>query len=116
MLLFKNTNGGKSKPRSTSRNVFYLLFFMQEISKDVCNDFRRNSDMHWRTLLFIKHFEYLPLTHDVTFVAQLSYDRIYMLEELFNTWEGIVLYVRIVISILRILPRIVHTLFDIYSN
>lgn len=56
--------------------------------RDVCDDFTKGTLNKWRTLLFFRNFEYIPVDYDVTFVAQLSYDRLQMVEELTKHWEG----------------------------
>lgn len=44
----------------------------------------------WRTHIFIREFSYDPSPDgvDVTLVAQLSFDRIQMVEELCKHWDG----------------------------
>lgn len=42
----------------------------------------------WRTLLFFREFKAVSTDNDITFAAQLSFDRIQMIEELAKYWEG----------------------------
>ncbi|XP_065158374.1 xylosyl- and glucuronyltransferase LARGE2s-like [Atheta coriaria] len=59
-----------------------------ETPTDVCFQFKQAKGNKWRTLLFFRNFEYIPVSNDVTFVAQLSYDRLQMVEQLSKQWEG----------------------------
>ncbi|KAL3266023.1 hypothetical protein HHI36_010212 [Cryptolaemus montrouzieri] len=42
----------------------------------------------WRTLLFFREFKSKVIDNDVTFAAQLSFDRIQMIETLAKYWDG----------------------------
>uniref|UniRef100_UPI00358F8CC7 xylosyl- and glucuronyltransferase LARGE1-like isoform X2 n=1 Tax=Myxine glutinosa TaxID=7769 RepID=UPI00358F8CC7 len=57
---------------------------------DQCYDFRRERLTIHRTHLYFLHYEYTPLPdgNDVTLVAQLSMDRLQMLETICHHWEG----------------------------
>lgn len=55
---------------------------------DVCYEFTKIKTTKWRTLLFFREFKYKPTENDVTFTAQLSFDRIQMIEELAKYWDG----------------------------
>nr|XP_032805235.1 LARGE xylosyl- and glucuronyltransferase 1-like [Petromyzon marinus]XP_032805236.1 LARGE xylosyl- and glucuronyltransferase 1-like [Petromyzon marinus]XP_032805237.1 LARGE xylosyl- and glucuronyltransferase 1-like [Petromyzon marinus]XP_032805239.1 LARGE xylosyl- and glucuronyltransferase 1-like [Petromyzon marinus] len=57
---------------------------------DLCYDFRRERLTVHRTHLYFLHHEYVPSADgtDVTLVAQLSMDRLQMLETICRHWEG----------------------------
>ncbi len=55
---------------------------------DPCYEFRRIRTINFRTHLFFLHYMYQPTSDDVTLVAQLSMDRLQMLEMLCQYWEG----------------------------
>ncbi|XP_060759617.1 xylosyl- and glucuronyltransferase LARGE1-like isoform X4 [Neoarius graeffei] len=57
---------------------------------DPCYEFRRERFTVHRTHLYFLHYEYEPSTDqtDVTLVAQLSMDRLQMLEAICKHWEG----------------------------
>lgn len=55
---------------------------------DVCSEFRRAQTSKWRTLLYFREFKYVASKDDVTFVAQTSYERLHMVEELSKFWDG----------------------------
>ncbi|OCT86120.1 hypothetical protein XELAEV_18019813mg [Xenopus laevis] len=57
---------------------------------DLCYEFRRERFTVHRTHLFFLHYEYKPAGDDmdVTLVAQLSMDRLQMLEAICKHWEG----------------------------
>ncbi|XP_021113998.1 LARGE xylosyl- and glucuronyltransferase 1 isoform X3 [Heterocephalus glaber] len=57
---------------------------------DLCYEFRRERFTVHRTHLYFLHYEHEPATDgtDVTLVAQLSMDRLQMLEAICKHWEG----------------------------
>ncbi|KAM5289269.1 xylosyl- and glucuronyltransferase LARGE1 isoform 3-T3 [Ctenodactylus gundi] len=57
---------------------------------DLCYEFRRERFTVHRTHLYFLHYEYEPVADntDVTLVAQLSMDRLQMLEAICKHWEG----------------------------
>ncbi|RWS09293.1 glycosyltransferase-like protein LARGE1, partial [Dinothrombium tinctorium] len=57
---------------------------------DICYDFRRTRVLQHRTHLYYIDYEYEPSPegNDVTLVAQLSMDRLQMVEALCKHWEG----------------------------
>lgn len=55
---------------------------------DECYDFRRQRVIIHRTHLFYVDYHYKPTEYDVTLVAQLSMDRLQMLETICKHWEG----------------------------
>lgn len=56
---------------------------------DPCQDFRLEQKLQFRTHPFFLHYEYQPSSdRDVTLVAQLSMDRVHMLEPLCSHWLG----------------------------
>ncbi|XKL67023.1 hypothetical protein PGB90_010443 [Kerria lacca] len=62
---------------------------LSELSEDdPCYEFRKLKTMNFRTHLFFLHYNYEPTADDVTLVAQLSMDRLQMLEMLCQYWEG----------------------------
>ncbi|WAR01088.1 LARG2-like protein [Mya arenaria] len=55
---------------------------------DECYDFRRERVIVHRTHLYYIDYSYTPTQWDVTLVAQLSMDRLQMLETICKHWEG----------------------------
>ena len=55
---------------------------------DECYDFRRERLIVHRTHLYYIEYDYVPVPNDVTLVAQLSTDRLQMLESLCTHWTG----------------------------
>lgn len=55
---------------------------------DECYDFRRERILVHRTHLYYLDYDYQPTEWDVTLVAQLSMDRLQMLETICRHWEG----------------------------
>ncbi|KAL4225615.1 Xylosyl- and glucuronyltransferase large2 [Mactra antiquata] len=55
---------------------------------DECYDFRRERVIVHRTHLYYIDYKYKPVEWDVTLVAQLSMDRLQMLETICKHWEG----------------------------
>lgn len=56
---------------------------------DPCQDFRLEQRLLFRTHPFYLHYDYQPSgNHDVTLVAQLSMDRVHMLDPLCSHWSG----------------------------
>lgn len=55
---------------------------------DECYDFRREQVIIHRTHLYYLDYDYQPTEYDVTLVAQLSMDRLQMLETICRHWEG----------------------------
>ncbi|XP_062582087.1 xylosyl- and glucuronyltransferase LARGE1-like [Saccostrea cucullata] len=55
---------------------------------DECYDFRRERALVHRTHLYYLDYDYAPSEYDVTLVAQLSMDRLQMLELICKHWEG----------------------------
>lgn len=66
--------------------------FQQELNnldeEDACYDFRRERVLMHRTHLYYLDYDYTPKPNDVTLVAQLSIDRLQMLESICKHWEG----------------------------
>ncbi|ELT91285.1 hypothetical protein CAPTEDRAFT_168890 [Capitella teleta] len=74
--------GGESKP-SLSNQI------LEANEDDECYDFRRERNLVHRTHLYYLDFNFTPdPDNDVTLVAQLSMDRLQMLEMLCQHWEG----------------------------
>lgn len=63
-----------------------ILF--KAVNTDMCPEFRQAQNSKWRTHIFIREFLYEPDKIDITLVAQLSVDRVQMIEELCKHWEG----------------------------
>ncbi|XP_076450091.1 xylosyl- and glucuronyltransferase LARGE1-like [Babylonia areolata] len=61
---------------------------LSELTDDDCYDFRRERDLVHRTHLYYLDYSYEPQDDDVTLVAQLSMDRLQMLEMICRHWEG----------------------------
>ncbi|XP_013415637.1 LARGE xylosyl- and glucuronyltransferase 1-like isoform X2 [Lingula anatina] len=55
---------------------------------DECYEFRRQGALVLRTHLYYIDYDYTPSPDDVTLVAQLSMDRLQMLEAICKHWEG----------------------------
>ena len=56
---------------------------------DPCQDVRQEQKLLFRTHPFFLHYDYHPTgDHDITLVAQLSMDRVHMLDPLCAHWEG----------------------------
>jgi len=62
----------------------------QTMTDDPCYDLRKASHWKYRTHLFYSDYEedYIHNNNDVTYVAQMSLDRLQILESLCNLWEG----------------------------
>lgn len=61
---------------------------MELSEDDPCYEFKKIRSMNFRTHLFFLNFNYEPTFDDVMLVAQLSVDRLQMLEMLCQYWEG----------------------------
>ncbi|XP_023023982.2 xylosyl- and glucuronyltransferase LARGE2s isoform X1 [Leptinotarsa decemlineata] len=57
-------------------------------SGEFCLELRKLTSSHWRTLLYFREYKYMSVDNDITFVAQLSFDRLQMIEELVKSWSG----------------------------
>ncbi|CAH1281603.1 unnamed protein product [Diabrotica balteata] len=57
-------------------------------SDDVCSDFQSLANKHWRTILYFREYKHIVVENDITFVAQLSYDRLQTIEDLVKAWKG----------------------------
>lgn len=55
---------------------------------DDCFEFRREGILIYRTHLYYLDYDYVPIENDVTLVAQLSMDRLQMLETICKHWVG----------------------------
>jgi len=71
--------------------VLLLIILFQLNEEDQCYEFRRARITSYRTHLYFLDYEYEPSVDgfDVTLVAQLSMDRLQMVEALSKHWEGI---------------------------
>ncbi|KAJ8249573.1 hypothetical protein COCON_G00227890 [Conger conger] len=79
------------KPGETDHNSENLQKTLSELDEDdPCYEFRRERLTVHRTHLYFLHYEYEPAPDlsDVTLVAQLSMDRLQMLEAICKHWEG----------------------------
>ncbi|XP_036391265.1 LARGE xylosyl- and glucuronyltransferase 2-like isoform X2 [Megalops cyprinoides] len=87
-LLRRELFGCPSQPNSESIRLQDALEELDE--DDQCYDFRRERIMVHRMHLYFLQYEYTPTEDDadVTLVAQLSIDRLQMLEAICNHWEG----------------------------
>lgn len=55
----------------------------------ICNNFYKAQKGKWTTILFFREFTYNPSSeNDVTYVVQLSFDRLQMFEDLCKNWAG----------------------------
>ncbi|KAL4642033.1 glycosyltransferase-like protein LARGE2 [Arapaima gigas] len=78
-------------PSQPSTNSLQLQKALEELDEDdQCYDFRRERIAVHRMHLYFLQYQYLPAEDDtdVTLVAQLSIDRLQMLEAICNHWEG----------------------------
>ncbi|KAG5848909.1 xylosyl- and glucuronyltransferase LARGE2s [Anguilla rostrata] len=87
-LLRRELFGCPSQPSSESVRLQGALEELDE--DDQCYDFRRERITVHRMHLYFLQYEYTPTEddNDVTLVAQLSMDRLQMLEAICNHWEG----------------------------
>lgn len=74
---------------SNSDDTAHSQDLLGELTEDDdCYDFRREREMVHRTHLYYMDYKYEPQADDVTLVAQLSMDRLQMLEMICRHWEG----------------------------
>uniref|UniRef100_A0A8C2GWY2 LARGE xylosyl- and glucuronyltransferase 2 n=1 Tax=Cyprinus carpio TaxID=7962 RepID=A0A8C2GWY2_CYPCA len=87
-LLRRELFGCPSQASSESTELQHALEELDE--DDQCYDFRRERIMVHRVHLYFLQYEYTPTDDgtDVTLVAQLSMDRLQMLEAICKHWEG----------------------------
>uniref|UniRef100_A0A8C4S5M5 LARGE xylosyl- and glucuronyltransferase 1 n=1 Tax=Erpetoichthys calabaricus TaxID=27687 RepID=A0A8C4S5M5_ERPCA len=87
-LLRRELFGCPSEVDLNSENLQKKLSELDE--DDPCYEFRRERFTVHRTHLYFLHYEYEPSADntDVTLVAQLSMDRLQMLEAICKHWEG----------------------------
>uniref|UniRef100_A0A667GD24 LARGE xylosyl- and glucuronyltransferase 1 n=1 Tax=Lynx canadensis TaxID=61383 RepID=A0A667GD24_LYNCA len=87
-LLRRELFGCPSEADVNSENLQKQLSELDE--DDLCYEFRRERFTVHRTHLYFLHYEYEPASDntDVTLVAQLSMDRLQMLEAICKHWEG----------------------------
>ncbi|XP_014871722.1 glycosyltransferase-like protein LARGE1 [Poecilia latipinna] len=87
-LLRRELFGCPSEADPNSENLQKTLSELDE--DDPCYEFRRERFTVHRTHLYFLHYEYEPSSDqsDVTLVAQLSMDRLQMLEAICKHWEG----------------------------
>ncbi|KAM9312622.1 xylosyl- and glucuronyltransferase LARGE1 isoform 2-T2 [Gastrophryne carolinensis] len=87
-LLRRELFGCPSEADINSENLQKQLSELDE--DDLCYEFRRERFTVHRTHLYFLHYEYEPAPDntDVTLVAQLSMDRLQMLEAICKHWEG----------------------------
>uniref|UniRef100_A0A3Q4IB81 LARGE xylosyl- and glucuronyltransferase 1 n=1 Tax=Neolamprologus brichardi TaxID=32507 RepID=A0A3Q4IB81_NEOBR len=87
-LLRRELFGCPSEADHNSENLQKTLSELDE--DDPCYEFRRERFTVHRTHLYFLHYEYKPSSDntDVTLVAQLSMDRLQMLEAICKHWEG----------------------------
>ncbi|XP_058937719.1 xylosyl- and glucuronyltransferase LARGE1 isoform X1 [Kogia breviceps] len=87
-LLRRELFGCPSEADVNSENLQKQLSELDE--DDLCYEFRRERFTVHRTHLYFLHYEYEPTSDDtdVTLVAQLSMDRLQMLEAICKHWEG----------------------------
>ncbi|KAK7898718.1 hypothetical protein WMY93_019571 [Mugilogobius chulae] len=87
-LLRRELFGCPSEPDVNTEKLQKTLSELDE--DDPCYEFRRERFTVHRTHLYFLHYDYTPPTDgtDVTLVAQLSMDRLQMLEAICKHWEG----------------------------
>uniref|UniRef100_A0A3B4ADZ1 LARGE xylosyl- and glucuronyltransferase 1 n=1 Tax=Periophthalmus magnuspinnatus TaxID=409849 RepID=A0A3B4ADZ1_9GOBI len=87
-LLRRELFGCPSEPDLNTERLQRTLSELDE--DDPCYEFRRERFTVHRTHLYFLHYDYTPPSDgtDVTLVAQLSMDRLQMLEAICKHWEG----------------------------
>uniref|UniRef100_A0A8C6WSP4 LARGE xylosyl- and glucuronyltransferase 1 n=1 Tax=Neogobius melanostomus TaxID=47308 RepID=A0A8C6WSP4_9GOBI len=87
-LLRRELFGCPSEPDVNTEKLQRTLSELDE--DDPCYEFRRERFTVHRTHLYYLHYDYTPSTDhtDVTLVAQLSMDRLQMLEAICKHWDG----------------------------
>ncbi|XP_055015845.1 xylosyl- and glucuronyltransferase LARGE1-like [Boleophthalmus pectinirostris] len=87
-LLRRELFGCPSEPDLNTERLQKTLSELDE--DDPCYEFRRERFTVHRTHLYFLHYDYTPPSDgtDVTLVAQLSMDRLQMLEAICKHWEG----------------------------
>uniref|UniRef100_H2SEV6 LARGE xylosyl- and glucuronyltransferase 2 n=2 Tax=Takifugu rubripes TaxID=31033 RepID=H2SEV6_TAKRU len=76
-------------PSQSSPENVQLQAALEELDEDdQCYDFRRERLTAHRVHLYFLQYEYTPTEDDITLVAQLSMDRLQMLEAICKHWEG----------------------------
>lgn len=93
-LTFLEYDGYLLRRELFSCNISRTTHKQRELSKlneeDPCYDFRRACLNNFRTHLYFLHYDYEPSPegNDVTLVAQLSMDRLQMVEMMCKHWDG----------------------------
>ncbi|KAG8519564.1 LARGE xylosyl- and glucuronyltransferase 2 [Galemys pyrenaicus] len=86
-LLRRELFGCPSTPPPEAEQLQWALAQLDE--EDACFEFRQQQlTVHRVHITFLPHEPLLPRPHDVTLVAQLSMDRLQMLEALCRHWPG----------------------------
>ncbi|CAL8351703.1 unnamed protein product [Merluccius merluccius] len=76
-------------PSQATPESILLQASLEDLDEDdQCYDFRRERITVHRVHLYFLQYEYTPTEDDVTLVAQLSMDRLQMLEAICKHWEG----------------------------
>jgi hypothetical protein len=90
LFLSKQRNLISIKENFFSKLFSKLITSFQLNEEDPCYEFRRARITSYRTHLYFLDYEYEPSVDgfDVTLVAQLSMDRLQMVEALSKHWEG----------------------------
>ncbi|XP_076273109.1 xylosyl- and glucuronyltransferase LARGE2-like [Rhynchophorus ferrugineus] len=55
---------------------------------DDCDQYTKPAGAFYRTLLFFKEYRYVADENDITYVTHLSYDRLYLMEDIAKVWSG----------------------------
>ncbi|CAH1103883.1 unnamed protein product [Psylliodes chrysocephalus] len=85
---FQEYNGNLLRKKLQFCNNVPLSAPRNDSIDDICSEFHGLSNMHWRTILFFREYKYVAVENDITFVAQLSFDRLQTIEELVKAWPG----------------------------
>lgn len=72
-----------------NKNILEQKNLIKTLNKyDICYEFRRAKVATYRTHLYYLEYEYNPTENDITLAAQLSMDRLQMIESLCQHWKG----------------------------
>lgn len=68
--------------------MFNLIILFQIESSGDCRRFSKPPHVFYRTLLFFLDYKFIADDWDITYVTHLSYDRIYLMENIAQIWHG----------------------------
>lgn len=96
-LSIRHSNALPCCMRGPSISIWHF-FDLQLNEEDLCYEFRRARLTNYRTHLYFLHYDYEPSPegNDVTLVAQLSMDRLQMVEMMCKHWDGKLNYTKLI--------------------